>query len=305
MKGAGIGLMHSHGYKASVFGTMIRSWSGIPILATCHLWFQGSSRPLKMRLMLAAEKRAYRSFRHVVGVSADIRRTLIGAGLAPERIQVVENGVEVGDLPRIDAERAARLRADLGLDEDSFVVFNAARVNQQKGQWNLIEAAAKLRAVDGKIRFVIVGEGPLEAELRERARKLGVEDIVRFGGFRDDVDDLLQIVDVFALPSLDEGMPMSLLEAVARRVPVITTDVGDIGRVIADGQSGWIIPVEDAAALAEAIGACRRDPEESARRAGEALRRVEESYSSAAMYGRYAKIYEQYFETTPSRGGSS
>lgn len=290
----GIDLVHSHGYKPSVWGYACRPWSGVPIMATCHLWFTGTRLPRKMKVMLALEKIVYRRYRDLVAVSRPISEVLQAAGIPADRIHIIENGVEVGERPRLDAGQRAELRASLGLPADAFVVLNAARLNRQKGQWNLVEAAAQLRAAGREARFLIVGDGPLAAELQELARARGVADLVTLAGFRDDVDDLLQAADAFALPSLDEGMPMSLLEAVARGVPVVTTAVGDIPHVVCHRQSGLVVPLEDPAAVAAAVDELRRLPDRGASLAAEARRRVAERYSCAAMYSGYERVYARY-----------
>lgn len=289
-----IDLIHSHGYKPSVWGFLFKPWSRIPIMATCHLWFKGTGLPFKMRAMLAVEKIVYRYYQDVVGVSQPICEILAQTGVQRNHIHAIENGVDTEDLPRCSTEELALLRHSLGIPLDSILVLNAARVNHQKGQWNIVKAARLLRAQPENFRFLIVGEGPLEGELKSLAQAEGVEDRLVFGGFRDDVDHILQTSDVFVLPSVDEGMPMSLLEAIARSIPVVTTAVGDISLIVEHEKSGLIIPQEDPQALADAILAIIRRREKGAAMAAEALRMVARQYSSAAMFAKYAQIYGRY-----------
>lgn len=300
-----VGLVHSHGYKASVFGFLCRPWSGAPVTATCHLWFKGEGQPLKMKAMLVAEKLVYRRYRDVVGVSRPIRDILVASGVPADRIHIIENGVEVGERSSLDPGAAAGLRRSLGLPEGAFLVFHAARLNRQKGQADIVRAAARLRAEGEDVRFLIVGDGPLEGELKTLAQAEGVADVVVFGGFRNDIDDLLQLADVFVLPSLDEGMPMSLLEAVSRRVPVVATAVGDIPLVIEHERSGLIVSRGDAAGLAAAIRRILLDPPHAAMMAEKALEVVRRGYSSEAMFAKYAQIYSRYVGSAAADGGAT
>lgn len=291
LAGAGIDLIHSHGYKPSVYGEVIRRRMGVPILATCHLWFEPSSGPLKMRVMVAIERRLYRGFPAVVAVSEPIREILVRHGVPQERTAVVANGVEVPEAP--PATRLAALRRELDLADDDFVVLNAGRLTRQKAQWLLLEAAAILKNRERSFRFVIVGEGPLKQELRRRAEQLGVAHRVGFLGFRDDMDALLQMADAFALPSLDEGMPMALLESAAAGLPAVTTAVGDIGKLIVHEQTGLLIPGEDAPALAAALERLYRERELAGRLAAAAHQAMVDRYSSQAMTRRYVEVYER------------
>ncbi len=305
LRAMGIDLIHSHGYKPSIWGSACRPWSGVPVMATCHLWFKGAGLPTKMKVMLEAEKLVNRSLRDLVAVSQPIRDVLVRAGVPASRIHVIENGVDVEGRPQLSAAERSGLRDELGLPAGAFVVLNAARLNRQKGQWNLVRAASLLRAEGGDIRILIVGGGPLEGELKALAKAEGVEDRVSLLGFRDDVDSLLQVADAFALPSQDEGMPMSLLEAVARRVPVIATAVGDIPQVIRHRQSGWVIPREDPAALAAAITAILKAPDRGAALAAGAHGVVASRYSRAAMFAGYEKIYSGYAVNVEATKGMS
>jgi len=141
------------------------------------------------------------------------------------------------------------------------------------------------------VRFLIVGEGPLGPELEALVRQHDVADVVTLSGFRDDVEALLQAADLFILPSLDEGMPMSLLEAAGRRLPVVVTPVGDVADLITDGETGLLIPPEDVPALVQAITRLMEDPS-LGRRMGEAVfKKLEQEYSSEAMYRHYAEVY--------------
>ena len=137
----------------------------------------------------------------------------------------------------------------------------------------------------------IIGEGSLAESLQEQINKLGLEQQVRLLGYRKDIKNLLSISNVFTLPSLDEGMPMALLEAVSASVPVVTTAVGDIPKLIIDGESGLVIPVEDPVLLAKAIQEIWQGPELAKKLAVSAYKRMAERYSNRVMGEKYSKLY--------------
>lgn len=293
-----IDLIHSHGYKPSVFGFAIRLLRRIPVIATCHLWFEPEKAPLKMRTMIWLEKRFYRWFPQVIAVSEPIQTVLNNNGVPSSRTQIVKNGVDIPEVNLSDIEKAA-LRSELNIKAGTLCILNAGRLARQKAQWTLIETAALLKkeclakSEQPDFKILIIGEGPLEGELRKLITLFQVEDCVSLLGFRSDINQLLAITDIFALPSLDEGMPMSLLEATAARVPVITTAVGDIPKLIIHEKTGLIVPVEDATSLATAINLLHNSPDLAKELAIAAQTQMQQHYSSQAMGQQYHHIYSQ------------
>lgn len=168
------------------------------------------------------------------------------------------------------------------------VVGNVARLVEQKGQRYLLEAIAELPGVTA----VLVGEGKLRRDLERLAAELGLADRVTFTGVRDDVPDLLASLDVFALPSLFEGLCLAVIEAQAAGVPVVATPVGGLRETVIDGETGLLVPPRDSRALAEGIRWLLEHPAEAARMAQEAKRRVFERFSEQTMVERTLELYE-------------
>lgn len=291
-----IHLIHSHGYKPSVFGFILKLLTRIPIIATCHLWFEPSKGPLKMRTMIRLEKFFYRWFPKVIAVSEPIKSILLSNKLRPEQVTLVCNGVDTKNL-QPSKDELDKLRNELNLKEDDFCILNSARLTRQKAQWVLIEAAAILKQQQQQIRIIIVGEGGLAQELENRIHELNVSDQVLLLGFRADINKLLAISHVFALPSIDEGMPMALLEAAAARKPIISTLVGDIGKLIVHKQTGLAVPLENPNAMAQAILTIKQNTTLAKELSNNVHRRMKENYSSEAMCKRYTQIYDQLFNT--------
>jgi glycosyltransferase involved in cell wall biosynthesis len=183
----------------------------------------------------------------------------------------------------IDLDRFAA--AQPALRKDGPVVGNVARLAPQKDHATLIEAA---RQLPEGVRVVIVGDGELREELERRADGLPVELV----GARDDVPELLASFDVFAFPSLFEGLCLAVIEAQAAGVPVVATPVGGIRETVVDGETGLLVPPRDSAALAAAIRRLLDDRDLARRLAGEARRRVRETYSEEHMIELTLGLYE-------------
>jgi glycosyltransferase involved in cell wall biosynthesis len=177
------------------------------------------------------------------------------------------------------------------LGGDYRMVTNVARLVPQKGQTYLVEAAAQVVATRPDVRFALVGDGPLRGELMELAGKYGIADKIVFTGILADVPRVLAASDVFVLSSLWEGMPLSLLEAMAAGCPAVATDVGGVAEVLDHGAVGLMVPPSDPAALAQAIGECLDDPQRARRRASAAQAFAEQNYGMETMIRRWEKVY--------------
>ena len=202
-----------------------------------------------------------------------------------ERIAVIPNAVTLAP----PAPRDAALRARVLLGQRAPLVLTVARLDAQKGVAYLLDAAAE---VPDAI-FVIAGEGPERATLEARASALGIAHRVRFLGHRRDVPPLLAIADLFVLPSLWEGLPLSVLEAMAAGVPVVATRICGTDELVRDGETGTLAPPENGSALAEAIRAALYDRERVLRMAAAARALVEREHSSAAMVSATSALYEE------------
>ncbi|MBB6091638.1 glycosyltransferase involved in cell wall biosynthesis [Povalibacter uvarum] len=286
-----IDAIHCHGYKPGVFAYLIGKLTGIEVVATCHLWFMDSYAPWKMRVMISIEKRLYSRYKAVVAVSDQIQRILLENGVRPERTRVIKNGIVLADYESERHSEAPR---------DSIRVLNVARLAEQKAQTDLIAAAGVLASRKVNTEILIVGEGELRPALEKQIADQGSGSSVRLLGFRDDVRKLLSDSDIFVLASLDEGMPISLLEAVASRVPVIVTPVGDIPKLISDGESGIVVEPKEPAMLAAAIQRLAMDAQLRRTLAERAWHRLQQTFSSRQMFEGYAEVYEGLLRNRPA-----
>ena len=171
------------------------------------------------------------------------------------------------------------------------MVTNVARLVPQKAQHTLIEAAVQFVATRPDVRIALVGDGPLRDEIVALAAARGIADKLVLTGIRTDIPQILAASDVFVLSSQWEGMPLSLLEAMAAGCPAVATNVGGVGQVLQDGVTGLLVPPGDPAALATAIAACLDDPAQARQRAAAALAMVTQTFGMKAMIRKWEAVY--------------
>jgi len=281
-----IDVMHSHEFATNVYATLLSKITGVPSVATAHgKNYYGD----KWR-----RRAAYRfTARHstMVAVSHDLKRFLTEQiGIPPRNIRVVHNGIDLRQYSINAASSASR--ADLGIGASQRVIGTVGNLFAVKGQTYLLKACKALADAYPNIALLIAGEGEELSSLRKEASDLGIADNVKFLGFRSDVPSLLQAMEVFVLPSLSEGLPLSLLEALALQKPVVATNVGGIPEIVQDGLAGFLVPPGSPEALAERILLLLRSPATADRFGKAGRRRVEEAFDVAKMIEEYQSLYE-------------
>ena len=210
-------------------------------------------------------------------------------GYAEGRVKTIYNGV---DIPPATASQTTRkrMRLQLGLAHDETLLLAMGRLDVQKGHGVLIDAMAELGR-SRKARCVIIGDGPLRDRLRAQIRNRGLGRMVQLPGERGDVLSWLAACDVFVLPSLWEGLPNALLEAMALGLPVAASRVDGVPEVVTSGQNGLLVEPRDPAALAGAIASLIDEPELRARLGRDARTRITEGFPLSAMISGYAAAY--------------
>lgn len=269
----GANLLHGHGMRlAPAFAAAARS-SGLPLVVSLHNSVPRLAFPARLALGLALRKA-----RRVLAVSDAVARSAAGLNLG-ERLVVVPNGIAT---ERFAGER----RPDFA---DPPIVLTLARLSPQKDLPTLLEAAV---AVPGA-RFRIAGDGELRPEIERRIAERGLSERVTLLGRRDDTPELLADADLFCLSSIDEGLSLAILEAMAAGLPVVVTAVGGTPEAVVDGETGLLVPPRDPAALARALNAVLADPAR-ARALGDAgRRRARTRFSRAAMVRATRAVYAE------------
>jgi glycosyltransferase involved in cell wall biosynthesis len=279
-------ILHVHGYAASDFGRIAARWTGAALVL--HEHFADPHMPPYQRL---ADRGLRALTDRAIAVSGSTRDFLERERHVPaERISVIWNGAPLDEFAPVDPERARAVRRDLGLGAQERVVGSIGRLSEQKGHRYLLEAAATLLR-QAPARVLIVGDGDLEASLRERARDLGIGDSVVFAGHRSDVPAILGAIDVLCISSLYEGTPLTLFEAMAAGKAIVSTAVDGCKEVIEDGVTGLLVPARDPAALASAL---RRVLEQPGLRdaLGRAARAASARYDIADCVRRIETLYD-------------
>lgn len=280
-------LVHAHVYASAAASALATLGTSVPLVVTQHSEGTWSGRVARL-----VSRWTFRRAQRVIAVSQGIRNLLVTEyGVSPERVTVIPNAVTpVDDEVKMPLDRS-----------EGPTVGMVARLQPEKGVRVFLEAVPSILASVPACRFVIVGDGPLRAELEGRARELGVQDRVCFLGFQANARALVGKLDLLALPSLSEGTPLVVLEAMAAGVPVVASRVGGIPEQVRDGQEGLLVPPGDPAALSKACIELLRDPVR-AREMGEAGRRLASShFGYEAMVGRIETVYRLVLDAAAGR----
>jgi glycosyltransferase involved in cell wall biosynthesis len=224
-----------------------------------------------------------------VCVSTGVRDWLAEGGFPRDKLAVIPNGVDVERF----AGRDPAFKARLGLAPATPLVTAIGRLHEQKGMTYFLRAAASLLHSVPSCRFLIVGQGPLEAALKAEAREFHLEERVTFLGFCDDVPAVLRASDVFVLPSLWEGMPNALLEAMAAAVPVVATRVEGVTEVVRDGATGFLVLPRDVPGLVSATLRLLGDPGRARAMGATAQQHVRTHYTLDIMARRHEELYRR------------
>jgi glycosyltransferase involved in cell wall biosynthesis len=285
--------IHTHGYKADLYAYAATRGRRTPLISTCHNW---PDKRLQMRAYAALDRFILRRFVAVATPSRQVLRVLIASGVAPSKIKVIRNGVDV----RRFAKAEPALRGELGRTGD-VLVGCVARLVSGKGGHILLQAARRVLIKHPNVSFVFVGSGPARAEWEMLATSLGISDRVVFSGERRDMPEVYSSFDVLVLPSLDEAMPMCLLEGLSAARPIIATSVGEIPELIHDEQTGLLIEPGNVDALASALLRLLDNPAWAAEMGAQGQAMVQRNFSADAMARNYEDIYDAVLETVAPR----
>lgn len=283
-----IDLLHLHGYGATTFGRLVGSMDGIPTILHEHAnltdtpWFQ----KIADRLLAPATDIA-------IAVSRSTAEFVIEARQMPaERVKVVYLGVPLEEFSRDrSAEEIAAARRELGVTPGEFVVGTVTRLHDSKGNSYLVDAARRVLDRRPRTRFFVFGEGPLRPALEEQARALGLGDRFVFAGFARDVARVVSAFDLSVFPSLWEGTPLTVFEALAMGKPIVATDADGLVDVLTHGRDALIVPKREADALANGMMALMDDPAERSRLAS-AARITGQQYDIAAFVRKMERLYD-------------
>jgi glycosyltransferase involved in cell wall biosynthesis len=282
-----IDILHSHGYKADIYGYLATRRLRIPIIATRHNQ-RGLRHTLAIRLYEFLDILFLRRFNAVAAVSDLIAEELLRAGVAPRKVTVIGNGIDVSRFVGASPTLSEELNK-----EQRLLIGTAGRLIPQKGIEYFLMAASEVLKTFPTLLFGIVGEGPHRPALERSMKDLGIERNVVFTGPRSDMPNIYASFDVFVLPSLEEGMPMTVLEALASGLPVIATKVGAVEKLVFPNQTGILVQPGEAAGLAAALISLIGNPELRVRLGQNGRSLVQNEHSSSVMSQRYLRLYQE------------
>jgi sugar transferase (PEP-CTERM/EpsH1 system associated) len=292
-----IHLIHSHEFTANCYSTLAARLAHIPIVCTVH----GRNYYPQRYYRRLAYRWVARNADALVAVSKNVSQFLQeNIGIRHDTITTIWNGIDLKPFTTKEADRR-EIRRVLNIKPEDFVVINVAALFDVKAQEVLLKAAAPILEQNRRTIFLIAGEGPREAYLKQLAMETGIANHVRFLGFRDDVPSLLRAADVFVLCSNFEGLPLSVIEAMATGLPVVATNVGGIAELVEHGTSAYLVPPKDPRTLARGILHVMSNSDKATRLGKEARRRARSMFSLHTMVNHYVELYSSLLERNLSR----
>ena len=274
-----IDLVHFQYKKEQLLGTKVAHGMGLPVVWTEHDRLPPSFTAPIFPVVLY--RRAARLPRRIVCVSRFGARDLERRGISPDLIDVCYNGIEMQPTPTASDRAAAR--QGLGMEAEAVVIGTTPRLLRNKGHRFLLDAVPVLRERIPQLHVLIMGDGPARQELERQAQQLKIDQCITFTGHLRDVRPMLAALDVFVLPSLREGMPFSVLEAMGAGLPVVATTVGGVPEVVDEGETGLLVPPRNASALTQATLALLNDADRRTRMGAAALRKVHSQFTMDRM----------------------
>lgn len=285
-------ILHCHLVASNIFAKPVGRICGVPVILN-HDHTNDDYRA-KDHVRLALDAFSNRFASHVIAVSDSCRRFLIDReGVPSEKITVVQNAI---DLRRFSAGCGTRseARSLLGLPENVPVVAGVGRLNPQKNFSLFIRTAAEVLKRHPQTVFLLAGEGPEGARLQRLARDCGLGERLHFCGYIADARQVYLAADVLLMPSLFEGLPMTLLEAMAMKVPVVASALDGIAEVVEDGEDGFLVPSGDAAKFCERVSELIGNPDLARKLGAAASEKVSRKFSSARMCSEVEEIYDRH-----------
>jgi glycosyltransferase involved in cell wall biosynthesis len=285
-------VVHTNSSKAGIVGRLAARRTAVPrVLHTVHGWpFHGHQSAAASAAWRTLERRAAPLAERIVVVADADRAKGLAAGVGrPEQYVTVRSGLELAAYGPDPAVRT-QVRAELGIAQDAPVIGAVNRLSPQKDPLSLLRAAAVPLREHPSARLLLVGDGPLRQEVLHLARLLGVDDQLVAVGLRRDVERLLTAFDVFVSASLWEGLPRTVLQAMATGVPVVATATDGVVDVVDDGRTGLLVPAGRPDDLGSALRKVLEDPEGAAQRAAAAAVRLPE-FDAKVMVRRLERLY--------------
>ncbi len=295
MKEQRIDLVQTTLFYADVIGAYAAALAKVPVVISWEAvtgpfrWYHSWSYQLAMQ-----------KIDRVVAVSEDIRQRVIRErNLPPEKVVTIHYGV---DLTRFAPQDQHLRREEIGVSDDHLVLGTVARFDHPKGHKYLVAAAPAIVQQFPNVRFVLVGDGPLRQQIEQQIEASGVKDHFVLLGFRRDITQLLGLFDLFILPSLSEGLPNAVLEAMACSNPVVATAVNGVVEVVDHGKTGLLVPPADPDRLAAAVIELLSSPARLKQMGQQGRERVAMFFSVEQQISKFEALYQSLYEQKVHKG---
>ena len=285
-RASGCNIVQTHGYKPNVIGLFLARALGVPWVAVTHGW---TNENRKMRLYTALDRWLMRFPDVAVGVSPALHRFCVERRGPDADNRLILNAVDIDELRSGDGPAAVRIRH--GIPADAVLVGVVGRFSPEKGQALAARAFAEIAGALPSARLLFVGEGQERAAVERAVTESGLGARVVFSDYRSDMADYFRAFDLLLLPSLSEGLPNVVLEAMACATPVLATTVGGVGEIIRDGDNGWLVEPGSPSAMAGALRRCLERPEALAPMGERARTSLSPKFDPEARADAFERIY--------------
>lgn len=278
-------LVNFHDAHSTAVGSAAASMAKVPL----RVISRRVDFPLKKNVL--SRRKYTKDVDAIIAVSEGVKNVLVEGGVDKKLIRVIPDGIDFA--PYEDKTSKDYLRKELSFAPDDFLVGIVAQLSSDKGHKYLIQSSKELREHSPKIKIIIVGEGPLRMELNKQVKEIQGEDMVFFMGFREDIPQILNSLDVFVLSSEHEGLGSILMDAMACSLPIVATRVGGIPELIDHQRTGLLVPPQRPKSLAKAILKIFEDRELGRRLGQQGHDVVHRKYSAESMAGKAIELYEE------------
>lgn len=282
-----IDIIHTHDFRSDLFGLICAKIKKKPVVSTVHGWI---CNDMKGKVYRAIDKLLLRYFDQIITVSQKVGELVQNAFIASKKITTINNALHINNYCPNRSE--GRLRSELGIGESTFLIANIGRLSPEKGQEEFLQAGKKLLSNHKNIKLVLIGVGPDEVKLKQFVEDNRMSDFVIFLGFRKDMINIYNSVDLIVQTSFTEGMPNIVLEGLLMQVPVIATEVGGTGEIIEQDVTGVLIEPGNISIISEKMREFLINPDKFKKMARQGRDVIAKNFDHKLRVRKLKKVYD-------------
>lgn len=281
-----VDIWHAHDYKSNALGWLVKRFHDMQLVTTAHGWVRFTA---KTPLYYWIDRLSMKRYDQVVCVSQDLHDRCLGFGIPEDRLSLIDNGIVVNDYDTSPPTPQERQR--FGFDSDYIVLGACGRLSEEKGFDLLIRAVGQLVRSGHKVGLIIAGEGHLREELQKQIDERQLTNHIVLSGFLKDPRELYRAIDIFVLSSLREGLPNVVLEAMASKRAVVTTNCNGIPRLVTNGENGIVVDCDNEDQLYRGIRSYIESPQQATEFAAAGRKTVEEKFNFEHRMAKMVGVY--------------